>query len=72
MLAFPIFEEQLPWSSSPCPANIWNDQKGDDMLSLIDRLLGAVVRLLSAISISKPAVQRIPVQNHMSVRRIRR
>lgn len=42
------------------------------MLSLIDRLFGAVVRLLSAIFITRPAVQRIPVKNHNALPRRRR
>jgi hypothetical protein len=42
------------------------------MVNLIDRLLGVVVRLLSAISISKPAIQPIPVRNHLSIPRRRR
>jgi hypothetical protein len=37
------------------------------MFNLIDRLLGAVVRLLSAISISKPAVQPMPVRNRLFI-----
>ena len=39
------------------------------MLSLIDRLIGAVVGLFSARSNSMPAVQRVPVRNHASISR---
>ena len=42
------------------------------MLSFKERLLGAVVRFLSALSISKPVAQRIPVRNHISIQRKRR
>jgi hypothetical protein len=42
------------------------------MLSLIDRLIGAVVRLFSALFISKPAAQHIPVRNRVFIRRSRR
>ena len=44
------------------------------MLSFRDRVIGAVVKLLSAISrvLVRPAVQRIPVRIHSSIQRKRR
>lgn len=42
------------------------------MLSLKDRLIGAVVRLFSVLYTVKPAVQRIPVRNHISIQRRRK
>jgi hypothetical protein len=61
----------MPFPS--CPANIWNDQKGDDMLSFRNKVIVAVVKFLFVISIAKPALQRIPVQmNHPFFTRRRR
>jgi hypothetical protein len=42
------------------------------MLSFKDRVIAAVVRLLSAFSMSGPAVQPIPVRIHVSIQRGRR
>gem|GEM_PF-5125779 len=39
------------------------------MLGLIDKLIGAVVRLFSSLSIARPARQRIPVRTHISISR---
>ncbi len=39
------------------------------MFGLKERLIGAFVRLFSALAISKPAVQRIPVRNYVFLRR---
>ena len=72
-LAFRIFVEQLHALDRlllSCKA--LDTQKGDDMLSLIDRLIGDVVRLFSAFFISKPAAQRLPVRSRVFIRRTRR
>ncbi len=51
--------------SPSCPADIRNDQKGDDMASLKDRVIQAVAKILSTISMpmtaGRPAFQRLPV-----------
>ena len=41
------------------------------MLRVKDRVIGVVVNLLSAISkiLVRPAVQRIPIRNHISISR---
>jgi hypothetical protein len=52
--------------SPSCPANVGNDQKGDDMVRFKDRVIGAIVKILSAIYIpsatGRPALQRIPAR----------
>lgn len=44
------------------------------MIKIKDLVIGAVVKFLSAISslFVRPAVQRIPVRNHLSIQRKRR
>jgi hypothetical protein len=42
------------------------------MLGLIEKLIGAVVRLFPSLSIARPAWQRIPVRTHISISRKRK
>ena len=59
-LVFPVFEEQS--HLLPCPTDIWNDQKGDRMVRLKERMVRVVLMLLSALTPGKVALRPIPVE----------